>query len=87
LLGVHWSGVHAVLKQAGDLSGRVIVTCSLPMNANDTALAIAHTSRLIRDVGFEPVHAGPLLRNSPHVARSQSTAPTYRARNARLIPF
>ena len=119
LLAVHWSRVDAVLKQAGDLSGKVIVTCSLPMNANDTALAVAHTSsgaetlakkvrkarvvsafstapsevlfdvfrrkskrgtrrrpsllycgddrhakriaaRLIRDVGFEPVDAGPL---------------------------
>jgi len=37
LLAVHWSRVDAVLKQAGDLSGKVIVTCSLPMNANDTA--------------------------------------------------
>src|SRR5437762_13875011 len=44
LLAVHWSRVAAVLKQAGDLSGKVIVTCSLPMNANDTALAVAHTS-------------------------------------------
>jgi len=114
---VHWSRVDAVLKQAGDLSGKVIVTCSLPMNANDTALVVAHTSsgaetlakkvreahvvsafstvpsevlfdvfrrkkrtrrrpsllycgddrsakkiaaRLIRDVGFDPVDAGPL---------------------------
>jgi 8-hydroxy-5-deazaflavin:NADPH oxidoreductase len=117
LLAVHWSRVDAVLKQAVDLSGKVIITCSLPMNANDTALAVAHTSsgaetlakkvrkahvvsafstvpsevlfdvfrrkrrarrrpsllfcgddrhakktaaRLIRDVGFEPVDAGPL---------------------------
>lgn len=117
LLAVHWSRVDAVLKEAGDLSGKVIVTCSLPMNANDTALAVAHTlsgaetlakrvrkahivsafstvpsevlfgvfgrkrrtrrrpsllfcgddrnakkiaARLIRDVGFEPVDAGPL---------------------------
>ena len=44
LLAVHWSRVDAVLKQAGDLSGKVIVTCSLPMNAADTALAVAHTS-------------------------------------------
>ena len=106
-----------VLKQAGDLSGKVLITCSLPMNASDTALVIAHTSsgaealakktkrakvisafgtvpsevlfdvfqarrrtrrrpsllycgnndeaksvvaQLIRDVGFEPVDAGPL---------------------------
>ena len=44
LLAVHWSRVNDVLKQAGDLSGRVIVTCSLPMNAGNTGLVIAHTS-------------------------------------------
>src|SRR6266851_3078432 len=115
-LAVHWSRVDDVLKQAGDVSGKVIVSCSLPMNADDTDLAIAHTSSgaealakkaprgrvvsafntvpsevlfkvfearrktrrpslvycgddarskktaatLIRDVGFDPVDAGPL---------------------------
>ena len=44
LLAVHWSRINDVLKQAGDLSGKVIVSCSLPMNADDTALVIAHTS-------------------------------------------
>jgi predicted dinucleotide-binding enzyme len=117
LLAVHWSRVNDVLKQAGDLSGKVIITCSLPMNKADTRLVIARTSsgaealarkvrkahvvsafgtvpsevlfdvfrskrrrrrrpsllycgnsddakavaaRLIRDVGFDPVDAGPL---------------------------
>jgi predicted dinucleotide-binding enzyme len=117
LLAVHWSRVNDVLKKAGDLSGKVIVSCSLPMNAADTRLVIANTSsgaealakkvrkadivsafgtvpsevlfdvfrakrrrrrrpsliycgddkdakhvaaRLIRDVGFDPVDAGPL---------------------------
>ena len=117
LLAVHWSRLNDVLKQAGDLSDKVIITCTLPMNRNDTALAIAHTSSgaetlarklrkahivsafgtvpsevlfdvfekrrrtrnrpsllycgddkkanaiaatLIRDVGFDPVNAGPL---------------------------
>jgi predicted dinucleotide-binding enzyme len=116
LLAVHWSRVDDVLAQAGDLSDQVVVTCSLPMNADDTDLAIAHTSsgaeelakkipnarivsafgtvpsevlfsvfqkrsrknrpslvylgddrkaknvarRLINDVGFEPIDAGPL---------------------------
>jgi 8-hydroxy-5-deazaflavin:NADPH oxidoreductase len=116
LLAVHWSRVDDVLRQAGDLSGRVLVTCSLPMNDDDTGLVVAHTSsgaeelarkvpgarvvsafgtvpsevlfavfeardadtrpslvycgddedakataaRLIRDVGFEPLDAGPL---------------------------
>jgi predicted dinucleotide-binding enzyme len=44
LLAVHWSRVVDVLSQAGDLSGKVIVTCSLPMNADDTGLVVAHTS-------------------------------------------
>jgi len=44
LLAVHWSRVNDVLKQVGDLAGKVIISCSLPMNANDTALAVAHTS-------------------------------------------
>ncbi|MDB5059518.1 MAG: oxidoreductase [Chloroflexi bacterium] len=104
------------MQQAGDVSGKVIVSCSLPMNADDTELVVAHTSsgaeelakrvpgatvisafnaipsevlfavfeargsatrpsmvyccdthagkqlaaRLIRDVGFDPVDAGPL---------------------------
>jgi predicted dinucleotide-binding enzyme len=42
MLAVHWSRFDDVLKQAGDLSGKVIV------------------ATLIRDVGFEPLDAGPL---------------------------
>jgi 8-hydroxy-5-deazaflavin:NADPH oxidoreductase len=115
ILAVHWLQIDDVLRQAGDLSGKVIVTCCLPMNAENTELAVAHTSsgaeelankvrrahvvaafgtipsevlfgvfeakgierpslvyygdhqgakdvavRLIQDVGFEPVDAGPL---------------------------
>lgn len=116
LLAVHWSRMDDVLAQAGDLSGKVVVSCSLPMNDDDTALVVAHTSsgaeelakklpnarfvsafntvpsevlfevfaarrrskrpslvycgddrraknvavKLIRDVGFEPLDAGPL---------------------------
>ena len=116
LLAVHWSRIEDVLNQAGDLSGKVIVTCSLPMNEDSTELVVAHTSsgaeelakmipkarvvsafntvpsevlfgvyearrkarlpslvycgddkrskavagELIRDVGFDPVDAGPL---------------------------
>ena len=44
LLAVHWSCVDEVLDQAGDFSGKVVLTCSLPMNADNTALAIAHTN-------------------------------------------
>ncbi len=44
LLAVHWSRVDDVLKQAGNIAGKVLITCSMPMNATDTALAIAHKS-------------------------------------------
>jgi predicted dinucleotide-binding enzyme len=116
LLAVHWMRTDDVLKQAGDVSGKTIITCSLPMTADDAGLVIGHTSSgaeellkmvpgarvvsafgtvpsevffpvfaarehadrphmaycgdddaskdmaatLIRDVGFEPVDAGPL---------------------------
>lgn len=32
LLAVHWSRIEDVLSQTGDLSGKLVVTCSLPMN-------------------------------------------------------
>jgi hypothetical protein len=116
LLAVHWLRFGDVLKQAGDLSGKVVVTCSMPMNKDNSKLVVAHTSsgaeqlakripkarvvsafgtvpsevffsvyerrrratrpslvycgddrnskkvaaELIRDVGFDPVDAGPL---------------------------
>jgi 8-hydroxy-5-deazaflavin:NADPH oxidoreductase len=44
LLAVHWSRIDDVLSQAGDLSGKTIITCCLPMNAADTELVIGHTS-------------------------------------------
>jgi 8-hydroxy-5-deazaflavin:NADPH oxidoreductase len=40
LLAVHWSRIDDVLKQAGDLAGKVIVTCSLPMDAGNTKLIL-----------------------------------------------
>lgn len=120
LLAVHWLRFDDVLRQAGDLSGKVVLTCSLPMNEENTALVVGTTSSgaeelakkvpkakvvaafntvpsevlfgvyeakrkanrpslvycgddrhskevaagLIRDVGFDPVDAGPL-----HIAR------------------
>jgi 8-hydroxy-5-deazaflavin:NADPH oxidoreductase len=116
VLAVHWSRIDDALNQAGDLSGKLIVTCSLPMDADNTKLilgsatsgaeelakripeahvvqafntvpseVLAHVfktkregarpsliycgdharskklaAELIRDVGFDPIDAGPL---------------------------
>ena len=120
LVAVNWPQMGDLLKHAGDMSGKVVITTSLPMDKSDTKLVVAHTSsgaealakrtrarvvsafstapseaffdvfaatkkkkkrkakrpsliycgddkrakkvaaKLIRDVGFEPVDAGPL---------------------------
>ena len=44
LLAIHWSRLDDVLKQAGDLTGRTVITCSLPMNVDNTELVVAHAS-------------------------------------------
>jgi predicted dinucleotide-binding enzyme len=51
LLAVHWSRVGEVLKQAGDLTGKVVVTCSLPMDAENTKLIVGGGSS-----GAEELH-------------------------------
>src|SRR5690242_8979220 len=44
LLAVHWSRMDDVLHQAGDLSGKVLLTCSLPMSADDSKLVLGTTT-------------------------------------------
>jgi predicted dinucleotide-binding enzyme len=44
LLAVHWNRVDDVLAQAGDLAGKVVISCTMPMNDDDSALVVGHTS-------------------------------------------
>jgi predicted dinucleotide-binding enzyme len=44
LLAVPWSQVDDALHKAGDLSGKVLLTCTMPMNDDNTELLVAHTS-------------------------------------------
>ena len=44
LFAVHWSRRNDVLKQAGPMTGKVVLTCSLPMSTDDTRLVMARTS-------------------------------------------
>jgi 8-hydroxy-5-deazaflavin:NADPH oxidoreductase len=44
LLAVHWSRVRDVRRKAGDLAGKVVVSCTLPMKADDSDLAVGRTS-------------------------------------------
>ena len=57
LLAVHWSRMDDVLSQAGDLSHKVVISCSLPMNQDDTALVVAHTSSGAEELAKRIVNA------------------------------
>ena len=43
VLAVHWDRVDDVVAQAGPLSGKLVLSCTLPMNADESALVIGHT--------------------------------------------
>src|SRR3954464_11575085 len=57
LLAVHWLRFDDVLEQAGDLTGKVVVTCSLPMNADDTALVVGTSSSGAEELAKRIPHA------------------------------
>ena len=44
LLAIHWSRLSDVLKQSGDLAGKTVISCSLPMNEDNTELVVGHSS-------------------------------------------
>jgi len=44
LLAVHWTRVDDVLGQAGALSGKTVLTCTLPMSQDDSHLVIGHST-------------------------------------------
>ena len=68
LLAVHWSRVDDVLEQAGDLSGKIIISCTLPMNRDDTALVVAHTTSGAEGIARK--------RRKARVVSAFSTAPS-----------
>jgi 8-hydroxy-5-deazaflavin:NADPH oxidoreductase len=44
LLAVHWTRVDDALARAGELSGKILLTCSLPMSEDDSHMVIGHSS-------------------------------------------
>jgi predicted dinucleotide-binding enzyme len=50
LVAVHWSRVDDLLREAGDLADKTVVTCSLPMNADDTGLVVGLASSGAEDL-------------------------------------
>lgn len=44
LLAVHWSRIDDVLDQAGDLDGKVVLNCCVPLDVSDTDLVVGTTT-------------------------------------------
>lgn len=44
LLAVHWSRVGDVLEQAGDLAGKVVLTCCVPLDMQNRDLVVGVTT-------------------------------------------
>ena len=72
VLAVHWSRVNDVLRQAGDLSGKIIVSCTLPMNQGDTELVVAHKSSGAEQLARKVRKAHWFRRSTPCQARCYS---------------
>ncbi len=68
LLAVHWSRIDDVLKQAGDLLGKVIVTCSLPIDSGNTKLIVANSSSGAEELAKRVLQA--------HVVSAFNTVPS-----------
>lgn len=68
LLAVHWTRVDDVLAEVGELSGKLVLSCSLPMSKDDSYLVVGHTTS-----GAETL-AAKLKR--AHVVSAFSTVPS-----------
>ncbi|WBU59283.1 NADPH-dependent F420 reductase [Paracoccus albus] len=44
LLAVHWSNVAEVLDRAGDLSGKIVLNCCVPLDDSNSDLVVGTTS-------------------------------------------
>ena len=44
LIAVHWTRVEDVLAQAGALTGKLLLSCTLPMNKDDSRLVTGNTA-------------------------------------------
>ncbi len=44
LIAVHWTRLDDVLAQSGELATKTVISCSNPMNPEDTALALGHST-------------------------------------------
>jgi len=84
LLAVHWSRVDDVLIQAGDLAGKVVVSCSLPMNDDDSALVVAHTSSGAEQLAKRI--AGARFVSAFNTAPSEVLFAVYAAKRKRRAP-
>lgn len=68
LLAVHWSRVDDVLDQAGALSGKLVLSCTLPMSKDDSHMVVGLTTSATETLAAK--------RPNANVVSAFSTAPS-----------
>jgi predicted dinucleotide-binding enzyme len=68
LLAVHWSRVDDVLDQAGSLSDKLMLSCTLPMSRDDSHMVVGLTTSAAESLAAR--------RPRAHVVSAFSTAPS-----------
>ncbi|HEY0712204.1 MAG TPA: NAD(P)-binding domain-containing protein [Polyangia bacterium] len=84
LLAIHWSRLDDVLHQAGDLKGKVVITCTLPLNPNNTELVVGHS-----DSGAETLAAkakGARVVSAFHTLPSEVLISVFERRDSKPRP-
>jgi predicted dinucleotide-binding enzyme len=79
VVAVHWSRLDDVLSQAGNVARKVIVSCSLPMNAANTELVVAHTSSGAEELA-KRVRGAPVV-SAFNTVPSEVLFPVFEARS------
>jgi predicted dinucleotide-binding enzyme len=68
IVAVHWARVDDVLAQAGKLTGKAVLTCSLPMSKDDSRMVLGHSTSGAEALAAKVPRA--------HVVSAFSTAPS-----------
>jgi len=84
LLAVHWTRVDDVLKQACTLSGKTLITCSMPMSEDDSHLVLGLTTSGAEALAHKVPRAHVVSAFSS--APSEVLLPVFNARKQKHLP-
>nr|WP_321509682.1 hypothetical protein [uncultured Celeribacter sp.] len=84
LLPMHWSRVPDVLEQSGDLAGKVVLNCCVPLDDKDRDLVLARATSGVAELARSRPKARwvPCFNTTP----SESLYPAFEAKGTIVAP-